>query len=199
MTGYEAYKLHLALKLHFTTEDYDVIETQGRLLNASKTSFERRSDYKLFEKLARKFSSKSDLIQFIIANFVYGNMNVVHSQESYNNLVIWKKRKESITQQFSNDLNEILNESSNFNDFIDPKSGIPKLFKYYLGGNIAFETMVILQNLTNYLSQWESVIILWHDHFLMIRKAKPFVKYNIDRINKVYQRFLDLQTKQNSL
>jgi hypothetical protein len=199
MTGYEAYKLYLALKLHFTTEDYDVIETQGRLLNVSKTSFERRTDYKLFEKLARKFISKSDLIQFIIANFVYGNKNVIYSQESYDNLITWKKRKESITWQFSNDLDEILNKNDNFEDFINPKSGMPKLFNYYLGGNITFESMVILQNLTNYLSKWESMIILWHDHFLMIRKARPFVKYNVAKINNVYQKFLDLQTNKDSL
>ena len=38
MNGYEAYKLYLAIKLHFSTEDYDFIKHNGKV-NCSLDSF----------------------------------------------------------------------------------------------------------------------------------------------------------------
>jgi hypothetical protein len=41
MTEFEVYKMYLALKLHFTTEKYDVIEQKGKV-RASKQAFAKR-------------------------------------------------------------------------------------------------------------------------------------------------------------
>ena len=69
ITGYEAFGLYQALKLHFTTETYDYFKYHGKT-SVSITSFENRKDKYHFYKLSRKYTNKEDLINFIVANFI---------------------------------------------------------------------------------------------------------------------------------
>lgn len=191
MDGFKAYKYFIAIKLHFTSERYDVFETNGRV-SGSREAFERRNDRGLFEKLAKKFSSDQELIQFLVANVAYGHMNVVYSCESEEYYALWKRRKESISRVFEVDLHTIA-EYLRFNNAtiddlysIDDKDGTPLLLKLYIGKHITLETMAILQDIDNYLPNWQSLIMLWHDHFLTVRKVKRFVKYDKSRIQYLY-------------
>ena len=192
MDGFKAYKYFMAVKLHFTTEKYDVFEMNGRV-SGSRVAFERRNDRGLFEKLARKFPTDQELIQFLVANFAYGHQNVVYSHDSDTYFQVWNKRKESRTRTFNVDLDSILNHLETNNISPDAlyavDSGMPELLNMYLGGFITLETMVILQDFDDYLSKWEPLIMLWHDHFLIIRKAKRFVKYDENRLKLIYQDF----------
>ena len=43
MDEFSVYKMYLALKLHFTTENYDVIAQRGRV-RASRAAFAKRKD-----------------------------------------------------------------------------------------------------------------------------------------------------------
>ena len=53
MTDFEAYRQFLALKLHFTSENYDYFRYNGKH-NATMASFDKRTDKRLFKKLVRK-------------------------------------------------------------------------------------------------------------------------------------------------
>lgn len=190
MDAFKAFKYFMAVKLHFTSEKYDVFESNGRV-NYPIQAFEKRNDKKLFEKLSRKFSNDKDLIQFLVANFAYGNKNVVYSDCSDECYTTWIKRKESRTQVFANDVRTIIDHLE-FNK-IDPsmlysiETGMPELLNLYLGGRVTLETMVILQDFDDYLRTWEPMIMLWHDHFLLIKKVKRFVKYDSNRVYYYYQ------------
>ena len=194
MDGFKAFKYFQAIKLHFTSERYDVIEMNGRI-TGSRASFEKRRDRGLFERLANKFDTDRELIQFLVANFAYGHKNVVYSSESEEYYNLWTRRKESITQVFNVDLNNIIshfqkNELSEQNLYsID--NGMPELLNLYIGGHVSLETMVILQSFDDYLSKWEPLIMLWHDHFLVIRKSIRFVKFKKDRVQSIYDNFLE--------
>jgi hypothetical protein len=191
--GFKAFKYFVALKLHFTSEKYDVFETNGRV-NGSRESFDKRNDRLLFEKLAKKFSTDRELIQYIAANIAYGNKNVVYSSESEEYYDTWVKRKESISRVFQMDLNTIQKELENANKSKDwiysIESGAPLLLNLYVGGYITLETMVILEELEGYLSKWEPLIMLWHDHFLTIHKSKRFVKFDRNRVQSIYENFI---------
>lgn len=192
MDGFKAYKYFMAIKLHFSSEKYDVFENGGRV-NGSRIAFEKRNDRFLFEKLANKFSSEQDYIQFLVANIAYGNKNVVYSAESDDYYQRWIKRKESRTRIFTLDLatieTHLESHKQSIDDLYDIESGAPELLKLYVGGHVTLETMVILQDLEDYLSKWEPLIMLWHDHFLTIRKVKRFVKYDKNKIQSNYQQF----------
>lgn len=182
----------MAIRLHFTHEKYDVFEMNGRV-TGSRAAFERRHDRGLFEKLADKFTTDRELIQFLVANFAYGNKNVVYSVESDEYYRTWMRRKESRTREFQTDLDKIINhlEMNRIpaQQLYSIDTGMPELLNLYLGGHISIETMVILQNFDDYLSKWEPLIMLWHDSFLVIRKCTGFIKYDKIKLNKAYINF----------
>lgn len=192
MDGFKAYKYFMAIKLHFTTEKYDVFETNGRV-SGSRVAFERRNDRALFEKLAKKFDKDYDLIQFLVSNFAYGHKSVVYSNDSDDYYRTWIKRKESRTQMFVNDMNTLINylEACDLKekDLYSTDDGMPLLLNKFIGGHITLETMVILQDFEDYLSQWEPLIMMWHDYFLTIRKANRFVKYDKSKLQLIYSNF----------
>ena len=68
MEPFEVYRYYLALRLHFTTDQYDVIKQQGRV-RASKNAFFKRKDLMSIQKVAKTYSDK-DVVDFLIANFV---------------------------------------------------------------------------------------------------------------------------------
>lgn len=192
MDGFKAYKYFMAIKLHFTSEKYDVFEMNGRV-SGSRAAFEKRNDRGLFEKLAGKFDKDFDLIQFLVANFAYGHRNVVYSGDSDEYYRLWNRRKESRTQVFNNDLNYIINylEMNRISPDVlySTDEGMPLLLQMYIGGHVTLESMVILQDFEDYLTKWEPLIMMWHDYFLTIRKANRFVKYDKNRLQSSYNNF----------
>ena len=73
ITGYEAFGIYQALKLHFTTENFDYFKYNGKS-KISVTSFENRKDKWFFYKLSRKFVNKKDRKST--------RLNSSHSQQS---------------------------------------------------------------------------------------------------------------------
>lgn len=192
MDGYQAYRYFMALKLHFTTDKYDVFEKQGRVTGKRET-FEQRNDRGLFERLSNKFTTERELIQYLAANFAYGNNGVIYSTESDDYYDTWTKRKESMRRVFELDMITIQRHLENnkkiYNDLYSIDEYAPELLNLYLSKQITLETMVILNDFENYLDKWEPLIMLWKDEFRLIRKVKKFVKYNPDVVKSIYNRF----------
>jgi len=68
MDPFDVYKLYLALKLHFTTESYDITKHKG-VVRGKRDTFLQRKDLTAIRKLARDFSKK-EIIELLVANFV---------------------------------------------------------------------------------------------------------------------------------
>ena len=68
MTGFEVYKMYLALKQHFTKPDYDYFKYRGKV-RANEQSFEQRRDRYFFKKLATRYSN-DEVMDYFVANFV---------------------------------------------------------------------------------------------------------------------------------
>ena len=185
----------MAVKLHFTTPKYNVFNNRGHVKGARDT-FYARNDRFIFERLARKFPTEREIIQFFVANFAYDNPEVVYSQsEGESNLVTWNKRKQSISQVFENDLHTILlhleKEHLTERDLYNGVgNNLPELFKLFLGGYVTIETMVILDAFADYLTSISSKInLLWNEECLRIEKCKGFIKFDRDRLLHVYENF----------
>ena len=71
MEPFKVYQYYLALRLHFTTDNYDVIKQQGRV-RASKQSFFKRKDLLAIKRVAETYSDK-DIVDFLVSNFVSGD------------------------------------------------------------------------------------------------------------------------------
>jgi hypothetical protein len=197
--GFKAYRYYLAIKLHFTTEKFNVFENRGNV-KGTREAFTARNDRYIFEKLANKYGEDRELIQFFVANFAYCNESAIYEgQQAEDNLTEWIKRKQSITQKFIDDLAIILTHietnklspSATFNFF---DSAYPVALELFIGGKIGIETLRIIDDIYPIILQWEtntSVKYIWNQELLRIKKLTGFVKYDKIKINKIFSHFLD--------
>jgi hypothetical protein len=68
MDGFKAYRYYLAIKLHFTSDKFNVFENRGNV-KGTREAFTARNDRYIFEKLANKYNDDREIIQFFVANF----------------------------------------------------------------------------------------------------------------------------------
>lgn len=198
MTGFKAFRYYLALKLHFNNDKYNVFENKGNI-KYSYENFNSRNDRHIFEKLARKFDTDKDLIQFLVANFAYGHDNMIFAIEEANEYYLeWQKRKQSITRIFRDDLNTIELESQKNALSLDQiinftLNEYPSIIKLYLGKKIAIESISILNDLLDFIPKWKqnpSGMLILESDIRRIEKLKGFVKYEQDKIKPIFNEFI---------
>lgn len=177
MDPFEVYKLYLALKLHFTTEKYDITKTRGAV-KASEKAFLKRKDIIAMRKLARDYKKK-EVIDLLVANFVsgdrWGGMFDTQSSEIYKE---WKARKSRRDYQFEQDLELIkleMEKQSISDPFVADQGQHALVYRLYLGKKITIETLVLLDKLFDF-SYKENDDIFLKDVSMLIRKYRPFVK-----------------------
>jgi len=198
MTGFKAFRYYLALKLHFNNDKYNVFENKGNI-KYSYENFNSRNDRHIFEKLARKFDTDKDLIQFLVANFAYGHDNMIFAIEEANEYYLeWQKRKQSISRIFKDDLNTIELESQKNALSIDQiinftLNEYPSIIKLYLGKKIAIESISILNDLLDFIPKWKqnpSAMLILESDIRRIEKLKGFVKYEQQKIKPIFNEFI---------
>ena len=183
MNAFEAYKRYLAFKLHFTTKNYNIIQYDGKV-SASAVSFDKRKDKYFFHKL----SKQEDVDKILIAYFVdVGGKGwvgeILSGKDTY--YLKWLRRQESITYRFESDLKLY----DHIKDAIICKDGQhPRLLADYLGGKVAIETLIILNDKTRLFEIWDRKIedrMIWPKVHLKCLKYQPFVSYNKEKIHKI--------------
>ena len=95
MDPFDVYKIYLALKLHFTTESYDITKHKFAA-KGKKETFLKRKDLLVLRKLARDFDRQT-IIDILVANFVSGDRwGGMFDSEAMQTYKIWKSNKEKI-------------------------------------------------------------------------------------------------------
>jgi len=184
MDALAAYKTYIALKNHFNSKTYDYFKYNGRT-RASSKAFEKRSDRYFFHKL----SKHSDCINYLASNFLEGDCwvgDLVNEQSAEKNYRAWKKRIESLSYIFSNDLDKL---DSDFNsNFLVNDGQHPKLLKLYLRKDISPETILILNDLLNFFKVWNRKIedtVIWPSVFLKLKKYRPFFTVDLEKYKQL--------------
>jgi hypothetical protein len=188
-TGFAAYTLYQALKLHFTS-DYDYFKYNGKT-NVSKDSFMHNKAKYSFYKLSRKYSH-DDLKDFFVANFIDRNVSWVgeitgpEGEETYKK---WQKRIQGLTYQFEQNIIQLMDSVSDPNELLIVKNGqYPKLLVRTLENDITIETLVILNDIMNFFPMWEKKIqdtIVWPDYRKRIVKYSPFLIYDKKKFKNI--------------
>ena len=194
MEAFDVYRSYLALRLHFTTDKYDVIKQRGRV-RATKQSFFKRNDLLSIRKIADTFSEK-EVVDFLVANFVSGDRwGGVFNSEAKSNYNDWKRRIESMTYTFTNDIDKLVFEIEkrqiNFNDIFVNGNNHPILLKMYLRRDISMETMVILNDINNYVDILDKNLdndIIWPDVSRLIKKYSPFLDIDKEKYGSILRR-----------
>jgi hypothetical protein len=189
MTGYEAFGIYQALKLHFTTDSYDFFKYNGKT-NVSVTAFENRKDKYHFYKLSRKYTNKEDLINFIVANLVEDETAWVGNlltEEADNNFRKRQKVIQSLSYTFENDCKDLFDDCKEPNELLSTNGDYPILLTKTLQKDIQIETLCLLNQILNFLPMWNKKItdtIRWPEYRRKLLKYASFlpkdsVKYKL--------------------
>ena len=190
MTGFEVYKMYLALKLHFTSDSYDYFQYGGNA-KASQVSFDQRKDKFFFVKLSRKFKD-FELRDFFVANFlaedkVYPATLVREGAKNYAEYI---KRKESLSYQFREDVGTLHDLQEDFEGLFTVTSVHPPLVKAYLGAKISIETLTIFNKVFHFISHFDKTIrdeIVWKPLRNKVVKYDPFLSVELGKYKSIVQ------------
>ena len=189
-SGFSAFALFNAIKLHFTSDSYDYFKYGGKT-NVSKDTFANRKDKYTFYRLSRKYSLQ-ELRDFYVSNFLVKDVNWVGdiaNAEGEENYKLWQKRRESLTYFFKQDIIGLLNTTQSPNEMLMVKDGqYPILLKEVMQGTINIETLVILDDIMNFSKYWKSNIkddIVFPDFMKKCESYKPFINYDKEKFKQI--------------
>lgn len=188
MKTFEAYKLYLALRLHFTSDNYDIRKTKGRV-KASEETLKKNIKLQYFLMKLNKKYQKNDLIEFFVANFISGDKwGGVYNPQSEDVYLNWKKVQDSLSYTYKQDLQN-LQDSLNINNISELwncEHGHPLLLKEYFGQRCHLETLIILNKLFTFTNAVDEQLIfdpIWNTLSKLIYKSSPFIRIDKEKYN----------------
>lgn len=194
MNGHELCAVYLAVKLHFTSDKYDFTKGAGKT-KIGPEAFNKRKDKYKFHKLSRTIP-EDEVVPFLVANFI--NNDSIWSQDLLSDdaervYTEWKRKIESLTYTFENDFLKILAAGS-INEVFDPKDGgYPVVLTMYMQGELTIETMVILNELMDYLKRWDKKIadtVIYPKIAMKIRKYQSFLAFDKVKLKLLIKKHL---------
>ena len=189
MMPFDAYKQYLSLKNHFTKEKYDYHKYCGKS-RATVQSFYKRKDRFWFERLVRN-KSDQEVIEFFISNFVTctdpGKLWIGEMiREGEGRYTAWKKRNQSLSYIFKEELEKVL-VNKDLDNVFAVISGHPIILKKYLGGEVSIETLVIMDKILGFRKNFDTKLDdpVWQTVRLRMKKYSPFLNIEVFRYKKI--------------
>ena len=192
--GFNAYKLYLAVKNHFTT-NYDFFKYNGKV-NAKEDSFLKRRDKFFFAKLQRKYNN-DQLRDLFVSNFADGEdfwIGNVLTQKAESVYKDWKARQMKMSYIFEQDLKFLYDyykdKNLDFNSLFVMENGHPILLQCVLRNDIYVETMIIIDRVLNYSRRWNKVLDdpVWTEFKKRMDKYSPFVLFEAEKGKKILRK-----------
>ena len=200
MTGLDCYRTDLAMRQHFTNPKFDFFEYNGKV-KASEEKYQERSDFYFFETMARKLSDQ-EVQEYLLASFISSSQpqkvwigDIKRSGKDC--WLAWQKQRQSEQYLVSQDLDRLVvlmeEEGYTFNDLFETVGGHPPSLKLHIQRRISLETLIILDMVLGFMSQWDKAFHdpLWESLSFKVRKYKPFLSINKSKyIKLIKEKFL---------
>jgi hypothetical protein len=189
MTGYEAFTIYNALKLHFTSESYDFFKYKGKS-RTTIDSFEKRKDKYYFYKLSRQ-QNEDDYTQFLVSNFIENPNLWVGELIQEESITRYKNRMaviQSLSYRFKNDCEKLRSGVDDVNQLFQTKGDYPILLVSTLQKETEIETLCILNSLIGFFPLWKKKItdnIQWPNFHLKCLKYSPFISYDRGKFKQI--------------
>lgn len=181
---YELYQHYLALKLHFSRDNFDYFKYGGKI-KAKVETFKNRNDFYFFKKL----SKHKDPLSYILANILHSNAwigDLVHNTETDKVYYDWMKCIQSLTYTFTNDLKQL---KANFDlNFIVEDGNHPYILQLYLQRKISLETLAILVYMTGCSRYWYKAMkhdVVWSSLQLRVLKYVCFLEFDKKKFRSI--------------
>jgi hypothetical protein len=197
ITGYEAFGLYQAIKLHFTTDSYDFMKYGGKS-KISVDAFDNRKDKYHFHKLSRRLTNQDELIMFLVANFIHNDTIWVGDLLTEESETIYRQRQrvlQSMSYIFENDCRKIFDGVSNPNEVLQSDDGdYPRLLKMTLQKDTEIETLCILNNILGFLPLWNRKIsdtVRWPQYSRKVTKYAAFLPKDVVKFKLILKKVLN--------
>jgi len=191
-SGFSAFAIFNAIKLHFTSSSYDFFRYNGKS-NVTKQNFANRKDKYSFYKLSRKYRNE-DLVNFYVANFLVkditwiGDITGADGEENYK---MWQKRNQSLNYRFKEDIMYLVDKVSVSSDMIKVKDGqYPLLLNETMQGAVSIETLSILNHMMGFFEMWNKKIsdtIIWPTWKMKCERYTPFIHYDESKYKETFK------------
>jgi hypothetical protein len=189
MEAFDAYKIYNAVKNHFSLDSYDYFK-YNKKIKVSHDAFLGRRDKIFFAKLGNR--KDAYLEEFLVANFLH-NTNIwvgeLLSEEAENRYKDWKRKQESLTYLFKNDISFIEGwNADQINEWFGVDNGQhPNIIRKYLRGEISLETLTILNSILNFTKRYDKEVSdpIYKEVSKLCKKYQPFLKYDKQKMKKV--------------
>jgi hypothetical protein len=189
MTPYEAFQTYMAVKLHMTTEGYDIFRYNGKV-KTTPNQFELRKDKWSFVKLSRLYPKQDDLRFFLATNFLENShayvRDLLTDSGCTNIYTLHLGALHSLVYNATQEMTALLHkyQSALFLTQVTTNE-LPILLKELQGGRVRWETVCVWVKLTDTMKFWETHItddLIWPDLRLKILKYTPFLKLNVSEL-----------------
>ncbi|UYA57495.1 loader of DNA helicase [Synechococcus phage S-CREM1] len=194
MTGFEVYQMYLALKLHFTKDDYDYFRFNGKT-RASEESFNKRNDSYFFKKLASKYD-RDRIQEYFVSNFISDNKGYIKDiirpsgETIYFN---WKKKQDSFLYTFREEVHTLLDNiefpyEQNFDNlFVCKRGNHPIILTSYLRKEISLETLIIFETCLGYVKRLDKTLTdpVWNQVKTQVIKYAPFLQIDCKKYKSI--------------
>lgn len=201
ITGYEAFGIFQALKLHFTSDSYDFFKYNGKS-RVSVDAFENRKDKYHFYKLSRRLTNRDELIMFIVANFVQNENIWVGDLLTEESETIYRQRQkviQSLSYIFENDCRKLFDKIDNPNEFLKVTNGeYPILMTKVLQRDIEIETLCIMNKILGFMPSWNNKIedtIRWPLFYRKVIKFSEFLPKDVTKFKMILKKVIDENQK----
>ena len=193
MTGYDAYKIYLGFKLHFTSEKYDFPTYNGKVKYKIE-SYEKRKDSHFFDKIARVYNTH-ELKGLFISHFVSDSQfNDLYSEKSKDTFVGLKKRIQSMAYNFEKELDVLLERVENFDDLFKIEDGNePIVVRALYHGDISTETFIILDSVLGFVEHIDKKIdddIIWPRWKIRCGKYSRLLDVDVNKYKNILKKRL---------
>ena len=189
MMPFDAYKCYLAMKNHFTKDNYDYQKYRGKT-RATHQAFYKRKDRFWFEKFARQ-KTDQEVEEFFVANFTscsdpeslwIGEM-IKEGEGRYQD---WQKKVQSLSYVFKQEAEDLFTDTK-VDEVFDCSKGHPPILRNYLGGKTSLETLVICDIIFGYGKNFDKDLNdpVWETVSRRVKKYKPFLNINVQRYKKI--------------
>ncbi|MDP7367983.1 MAG: hypothetical protein QGH83_12105, partial [Candidatus Pacebacteria bacterium] len=146
-----------------------------------------------------KIYKEEELTKFLVSNFVktsdlwVGNITSPEGRENY---IAWKAKIQSLPYVFQNEIDEIFDDTNEFNELFECVDGQhPPVLRSVFGGDLSIESFIIMDSILRFSSTFNEKIeesVMWPNLYSMCLKYAPFLI-----VNK--QKYVDILKKQVEL
>lgn len=185
MTGYDVCRLFTALNNHFFQPNYDYFLYHGGVPLKMETYEKKRPDEKhRYDRLGRKFSTKEELENFLVATIIGANRRLwighYFGGEADETYLQWQGRTQSLQYGMISQVKNVVNRIDSFNGmFVVKANEHPEILKAHIRGDITLESFVLLDMITGFIAKVDSKIDddrNWTIVRIKAEKYKPFIE-----------------------